>query len=75
MVDAAGIHSGVDNARVNMHQLGNVLGATGVAPLHLANAFATFANDGSYCEPIAISAVTDQREKNFPPRPPAAVTP
>ena len=44
MVDAVGLHSGVDNAPVNMHQLGNLLGAIGVAPLHLANAFATFAS-------------------------------
>ena len=57
MVDAVGIHSGVDNARVNMHQLGNLLGAIGVAPLHLANAFATFAYDGTYCVPMAIVAV------------------
>ena len=66
MVDAAGIHSGVDNARVNMHQLGNLLGAIGVAPLHLANAFATFANDGRYCAPIAIVAVTDAAGRRLP---------
>jgi membrane peptidoglycan carboxypeptidase len=66
MVDAAGIHSGVDNARVNMHQLGNLLGAIGVAPLHLANAFATFANDGKYCTPIAITAVTDAAGHKLP---------
>ncbi|MDF9749485.1 transglycosylase domain-containing protein [Arthrobacter sp. ES3-54] len=66
MVDAVGIHSGVDNARVNMHQLGNLLGAIGVAPLHLANAFATFANDGKYCTPIAITAVTDAAGQKLP---------
>ncbi len=66
MVDAVGIHSGVDNARVNMHQLGNLLGAIGVAPLHLANAFATFANDGRYCTPIAITAVTDAAGEKLP---------
>ena len=66
MVDAVGIHSGVDNARVNMHQLGNLLGAIGVAPLHLANAFATFANDGNYCVPIAIVAVSDAAGQKFP---------
>ena len=66
MVDAAGIHSGVDNAQVNMHQLGNLLGAIGVAPLHLANAFATFANDGKYCAPIAIVAVTDAAGQKLP---------
>ena len=34
-----------------MHQLGNLLGAIGVAPLVLANAFATFANDGEVLRP------------------------
>ena len=66
-VDAAGLHSGLDNAQVNMHQLGNLLGAIGVAPLVLANAFATFANDGQYCTPIAIADVTDAAGKSFPP--------
>jgi membrane peptidoglycan carboxypeptidase len=66
MVDAVGLHSGVDNAPVNMHQLGNLLGAIGVAPLHLANAFATFANDGKYCTPIAITAVTDAAGAKLP---------
>ncbi|MGY2746301.1 transglycosylase domain-containing protein [Pseudarthrobacter sp. O4] len=66
MVDAVGLHSGVDNAPVNMHQLGNLLGAIGVAPLHLANAFATFANDGRYCAPIAIVDVTDAAGRKLP---------
>ena len=66
MVDAVGLHSGVDNAQVNMHQLGNLLGAIGVAPLHLANAFATFANDGKYCAPIAIADVTDAAGGKLP---------
>jgi membrane peptidoglycan carboxypeptidase len=66
MVDAAGLHSGVDNARINMHQLGNLLGAIGVAPLHLANAFATFANDGKYCAPIAIVEVSDAAGRKLP---------
>jgi membrane peptidoglycan carboxypeptidase len=66
MVDAVGLHSGVDNAPVNMHQLGNLLGAIGVAPLHLANAFATFANDGTYCAPIAILEVTDAAGRRLP---------
>ena len=66
MVDAVGLHSGVDNAPVNMHQLGNLLGAIGVAPLHLANAFATFAADGQYCAPIAIAGVTDASGRKLP---------
>lgn len=66
MVDAVGIHSGLDGAPVNMHQLGNLLGAIGVAPLHMANAFATFANDGKYCAPIAILDVSDANGRKFP---------
>ncbi|HSO16831.1 MAG TPA: transglycosylase domain-containing protein [Arthrobacter sp.] len=66
MVDAVGLHSGLDNAQINMHQLGNLLGAIGVAPLHLANAFATFANDGEYCAPIAIVQVTDPSGRKYP---------
>ncbi|MDQ0820816.1 membrane peptidoglycan carboxypeptidase [Arthrobacter sp. V1I7] len=66
MVDAVGLHSGVDNAPVNMHQLGNLLGAIGVAPLHLANAFATFASDGKYCTPIALVDVTDATGRKLP---------
>jgi membrane peptidoglycan carboxypeptidase len=71
MVDAVGIHSGLDGAPVNMHQLGNLLGAIGVAPLHLANAFATFANDGKYCVPIAILDVTDTAGRKFPANSPS----
>ncbi|MBE4718751.1 transglycosylase domain-containing protein [Pseudarthrobacter sp. AB1] len=59
MVDAVGLHSGLDGAQINMHQLGNLLGAIGVAPVHLANGFATFANDGRYCSPIAMLEVTE----------------
>ncbi|WP_144670617.1 transglycosylase domain-containing protein [Arthrobacter sp. U41] len=66
MVDAVGLHSGLDNAPINMHQLGNLLGAIGVAPLHLANAYATFANDGTYCTPVAITKVTDTTGQSFP---------
>ncbi|MBP1134749.1 membrane peptidoglycan carboxypeptidase [Arthrobacter sp. PvP023] len=66
MVDTVGLHSGLDGAQINMHQLGNLLGAIGVAPLHLANAFATFANDGRYCAPIAIADVTDTTQRHLP---------
>jgi membrane peptidoglycan carboxypeptidase len=66
MVDAVGLHSGLDGAQVNMHQLGNLLGAIGVAPLHLANAFATFANDGRYCTPIAVADVSDTASRHLP---------
>jgi membrane peptidoglycan carboxypeptidase len=69
MVDTVGLHSGLDGARINMHQLGNLLGATGVAPLHMANAFATFANDGKYCTPVALMDVTDATGGKLPAQP------
>lgn len=37
----------------------NVLGSDSVAPLTMAAAFAGFASGGTYCEPIAITSVTD----------------
>ncbi|MGA8789723.1 MAG: transglycosylase domain-containing protein [Paenarthrobacter sp.] len=65
MVDIVGLHSGLDNAPVNMHQIGNLLGSIGVAPLVLASAYATFANDGTYCAPIAITGISDAQGRQF----------
>ena len=70
MVDAVGLHSGLDSSPVNMHQLGNLLGGTGVAPLTLANAFATFATDGRYCAPIAVVEITDPAGAKLPAQAP-----
>ena len=49
-----------------MTTLGNLIGSTQTAPLTMASAFATFANDGKYCEPIAITSVTDQTGAQLP---------
>jgi membrane peptidoglycan carboxypeptidase len=54
------------NPKVDMSTLANLLGSTQTAPLTMASAFATFANDGKYCEPIAITSVTDQTGKQLP---------
>lgn len=70
MVDAVGLHSGLDSTPVNMHQLGNLLGGTGVAPLTLANAFATFATDGRFCAPIGLVDVTDAAGAKLPAQAP-----
>ncbi|MGX5717942.1 transglycosylase domain-containing protein [Arthrobacter sp. MAHUQ-56] len=70
MVDAVGLHSGLDGAPINMHQLGNLLGGTGVSPLNLANAFATFATDGRYCAPIAVLEVKDANGGKLPAQAP-----
>ena len=70
MVDAVGLHSGLDSSPVNMHQLGNLLGGTGVAPLTLANAFATFATDGRFCAPIALVEIKDASGAKLPAQAP-----
>ncbi|WP_284983321.1 transglycosylase domain-containing protein [Arthrobacter sp. efr-133-TYG-118] len=73
IVDAVGIHSGLPDAttgdpnpKVNMTRLSNLIGATQTSPLTMASAFATFANNGKYCEPIAITSVTDQTGAKLP---------
>ncbi|RAX44596.1 penicillin-binding protein [Arthrobacter sp. AQ5-06] len=77
IVDAVGIHGGLPsvdedgkitdpNPQVPMTRLGNLIGSTQTAPLTMASAFATFANDGKYCEPIAITSVTDQTGAQLP---------
>ncbi|MDP9888771.1 transglycosylase domain-containing protein [Pseudarthrobacter enclensis] len=54
------------NPKVDMMTLGNLLGSTQTSPLTMASAFATFANDGKYCEPIAITSVVDGTGKQLP---------
>ena len=72
VVDAVGLHSGLPsqdgepNPKINMSILANLLGSTQTAPLTMASAFATFANDGKYCEPIAITSVTDHTGAQLP---------
>ncbi|MDQ0755191.1 transglycosylase domain-containing protein [Arthrobacter sp. B3I4] len=77
IVDAVGLHSGLPstdkdgkilepNPKINMFTTANLLGSTQTSPLTMASAFATFANDGKYCEPIAITSVTDQTGAQLP---------
>lgn len=71
IVDAVGIHGGNPkdgdpNPKVPMTTLGNLIGSTQTAPLTMAAAFAAFANDGKYCEPIAITSVTDPTGAQLP---------
>ncbi|HKU29312.1 MAG TPA: transglycosylase domain-containing protein [Arthrobacter sp.] len=89
VVDAVGIHGGNPardgsgqitdpNPKVQMTTLGNLIGSTQTAPLTMASAMATFANNGTYCEPIAITSVTDQTGAKLPAQSPnckSAVTP
>ncbi|MDD1476564.1 transglycosylase domain-containing protein [Arthrobacter sp. H16F315] len=71
IVDAVGIHAGQTNEPVPMTRLSNLIGATQTSPLTMASAFATFANDGKYCEPIAIESVTDATGAAMPAQAPS----
>ncbi|WP_419996268.1 transglycosylase domain-containing protein [Streptomyces boninensis] len=42
------------------------LGSATIAPLTMANAYATFANRGVYCTPIALESITDANGKRLP---------
>lgn len=42
------------------------LGTMEVSPLSMAGAYATFANHGIYCKPIAIAAIIDREGKRLP---------
>ncbi len=77
IVDAVGIHEGLPargkdgkvtdpHPQIPMTTLANLLGSRQTAPLTMASAFATFANDGRYCEPIAIESVTDASGEKLP---------
>jgi len=58
--DAIGLHLGSGNdQKIDLSTLGNILGSQNVAPLSMANAFATFAANGTYCAPIAVTEVDD----------------
>ncbi|MEQ4518852.1 transglycosylase domain-containing protein [Pseudarthrobacter sp. B907] len=77
IVDSVGLHSGLPavdkdgkitepTPKIDMFTTANLLGSTQTSPLSMASAFATFANDGKYCEPIAITSVTDQNGAQLP---------
>ncbi|WP_138445078.1 transglycosylase domain-containing protein [Sinomonas susongensis] len=64
--DALGMHDGAGNGKkLDLSTLGNLLGGMNVAPLTMANAFATFAADGTYCTPISITEVDDAQGKKI----------
>ncbi len=77
VMDSVGLHSGLPTVdkdgkivdphpKINMSYVPNLLGSTQTSPLTMASAFATFANDGRYCAPIAITSVTDATGAKLP---------
>jgi len=45
---------------------GNVLGSQSTSPLQMAAAYATFASNGTYCKPIAITSVINAKGESLP---------
>lgn len=66
MADALQMHTGDGKSKLGLNTLGNLLGGNNVAPLTMASAFSTFANNGTFCEPIAIDSVVDAQGKKYP---------
>ena len=44
----------------------NIIGSDSIAPLTMANAFATFASGGVYCDPIAITSIRNRAGEELP---------
>ncbi|WP_415853418.1 transglycosylase domain-containing protein [Sinomonas sp. G460-2] len=64
--DAIGMHVGTGkDEKLNLSTLGNLLGGSNVAPMTMANAFATFASNGTYCTPMSITDVVDSQGKRI----------
>lgn len=67
MMTATGIHDGRDpNKQYDMSFARNLIGNDPVAPLTMAAAFATFAANGTHCDPIALVSVTNVKGEALP---------
>lgn len=64
MTDKLGVVQG-NGAKLPVRPAPLTLGSTGIAPLTMANAYATFANRGTYCTPTAIESITTADGKSL----------
>lgn len=55
-----------DDTPIQMKVLNSVIGTENVAPIAMAGAYATVANNGIYCQPKAIDKVTDAEGNDLP---------
>ena len=65
MATGMGVRSGTGKQLEAKPSMG--LGGLESTPLHMANAYATFANRGTYCTPVAIEGVTDAKGNKLRP--------
>ncbi|MFE5410961.1 transglycosylase domain-containing protein [Microbacterium sp. NPDC056569] len=61
-----GVLDAYNNAPANLNTLTSVIGITSVSPLAMAEAYATIANNGTYCQPQVIDRVTDADGNELP---------
>ncbi|MGO4228057.1 transglycosylase domain-containing protein [Arthrobacter sp. YAF34] len=66
MATAAGVTNGHTNQPYDLSSIASLIGTQDVAPLSMANAYATFAARGVHCDPIALDAVTGPHGRNYP---------
>ncbi|PCN49200.1 hypothetical protein Csp2054_03180 [Curtobacterium sp. 'Ferrero'] len=62
--ESLGVHSGDDKTELNSYP-SSILGTNNIAPLTMAAAYAGIANNGTFCEPIAIDQVTNAAGKKL----------
>ncbi len=65
VTDRLGVHTADDGEGISPANPSFVLGSDGVAPLTQAAAYATFADDGNFCEPRALLEVTDTHGNEY----------
>ncbi|MFI7338907.1 transglycosylase domain-containing protein [Streptomyces sp. NPDC050085] len=58
MTDKLGVVQG-NGTKVDEVPSSMTLGSTGLSPLTIASAYAAFANEGTYCTPVAIESITE----------------
>ncbi|WP_144763537.1 transglycosylase domain-containing protein [Curtobacterium sp. 9128] len=59
-----GVHSADEKTELNSYP-SSILGTNTIAPMTMASAYATVANNGTYCKPIAIDNITDANGKSL----------
>ncbi|UTT68772.1 penicillin-binding protein [Arthrobacter sp. DNA4] len=66
MATAAGVKNGHTNQPYDLSGIASLIGTQDVAPLDMANAYATFAAGGVHCDPVALESVKDAQGHDYP---------
>lgn len=66
MATAAGVANGHTNQPYDLSSIASLIGTQDVAPLTMADAYATFAAKGKHCDPVALESVTGPHGKTYP---------